>query len=37
MDHAPEAVQVRDSQEEEGPKFAVSSSTWGDFLGYATE
>lgn len=31
--HAPGAVHVRDSKEKDGPRFAVSPSAWGDFLG----
>ncbi|MFI1567459.1 DUF397 domain-containing protein [Streptomyces sp. NPDC020490] len=35
--HAPGAVHVRDSKEKAaGPRFAVASSTWVDFLRYVT-
>ncbi len=35
--HAPAAVHVRDSKDKEGPRFEVSLSAWGDFLGYVTD
>ncbi|WP_406724302.1 DUF397 domain-containing protein [Streptomyces sp. GD-15H] len=33
--HAPGAVHVRDSKQQDGPRFTVSPSVWGDFLGCA--
>lgn len=30
---APEAVHVRDFKTQDGPRFAVSSAAWRDFLG----
>ncbi|MFE4049893.1 DUF397 domain-containing protein [Streptomyces sp. YIM B13518] len=30
---ASEAVHVRDSKTQDGPRFAVSSAAWHDFLG----
>jgi hypothetical protein len=30
--HAPGAVHVRDSEETDGPRFAVPSSAWADFF-----
>ncbi|GGL79559.1 DUF397 domain-containing protein [Streptomyces fumigatiscleroticus] len=35
--HAPAAVHVRDSKDKEGPRFAVSPSAWGAFLGHVTD
>lgn len=32
---APGAVHVRDSKQTDGPRFAVSPSVWGAFLGCA--
>ncbi|MFD7713307.1 DUF397 domain-containing protein [Streptomyces sp. NPDC059785] len=35
--HGPGVVNVRDSKAEEGPRFAVSPSAWGDFLGHLAD
>ena len=34
---APHAVHIRDSKTVDGPRFAVSSDAWADFVTYAAE